>query len=86
MIYDSGFSTPISLKTHADLMRPLFVSSVTPLTAEEMTAIFHIDYSLPGSSRQQLEEATILHWTEFLNDLENGLIGKSSKLIIVYSL
>ena len=48
VIYDSGFSTPISLKTHADLMRPLFVSSVTPLTAEEMTAIFHIDYSLPG--------------------------------------
>ena len=57
-------------------MKELFTyNSNTKLTAQDMIRLFDIEFSLTGSSSRQLEEATVIHWNEFLQEVENGLAG-----------
>lgn len=119
LIYDSGFSVPISrvslkdvptiieavclhttifpvkaaldqlveglqlfnvislIKSHPDKIKSLFVHDprYSQLTVDQMVALFEVVYSLQGSSKRVKEEATFMHYNEFLNDVANGAVG-----------
>lgn len=60
-------------------MKELFTCSPnTKLNAQEMIRLFEIELSPIGSNSRQLEEATVIHWNEFLQEVEHGLAGKLS--------
>lgn len=46
------------------------------LTVDQMVALFDVAYSPQGSSKRVSEEATFMHWDEFLHDLAHGLVGR----------
>lgn len=75
------------IKAHPSLMKPLFVydSQNVKLTVDKMSSLFQVVYSPHGTSNRILEEATFLHWHDFLNDLANGLIGKPCASVCTFT-
>ena len=56
--------------------RELFVSTGSAkLTVNNMLDLFEFSFSLEGSNARESEEATILHWNEFLMEVEKNLAG-----------
>ena len=120
VIYDSGFSTPVTcvcmedapaivkavslhttvlpvkteldqmaeglelfgiirlIREHPSLMQPLFVFDPVDakLTVDQIVQLFDVVFSPEGSTKRIAEEATFMHWNDFIYDLANGLIGK----------
>lgn len=67
------------------LMKELFAcSGSSTLTVNSMLPLFEIDYSPEGSNARETEEAAVVHWNEFLLDVENGMAGKFSSVIHAY--
>ena len=46
------------------------------LTVNSILTLFEIDFSTERSNARETEEATVIHWNEFLLDIENGMAGK----------
>ena len=44
-------------------------------TLDGMTMLFHAQYSHDQSSRKVAEEATMMNWNEFLQDVSHGVIS-----------
>ena len=56
--------------------RELFVSTGSAkLTVNNMLDLFEFSFSLEGSNAREAEEANILHWNEFLMEVEKNLAG-----------
>lgn len=74
------FSIINLVRDHPSLMQPLFVLNPVDaqLTVDRITPLFDITYSPQGSTKRVTEEATFMHWNEFLHDLSNGQIGKNT--------
>lgn len=53
-----------------DVMRELFVYSLRPLDATTFENLFSIQWSEPGSNRNQAEKRTLTHFRDLLQDLE----------------
>ena len=58
------------------LMQPLFMQQDSQLTITQMVGSLDIEYSPHSTSKRVLEEATFMHFDEFINDIGNGMIGK----------
>ena len=62
------------VQNHPVLFKPLFVAHGKPkLSADSLTAIFHMCWSPKGSNQWENEEAVILEWTEYLQGTEGKL-------------
>ena len=65
------------LRQHPQKFKSLFVFDVdSVLTADQMVTLFDVAYSPQGSTKRVSEEATYMHWNEFLHDLAHGLVGR----------
>lgn len=66
------------LRQHPLKFKSLFVFDPVDsvLTVDQMVALFDVVYSPQGSSKRVSEEATFMHWDEFLHDLAHGLVGR----------
>ena len=42
----------------------------------KLTCYIELNVSLEGSNAREAEEATALHWNEFLSEVENNMAGK----------
>lgn len=58
------------LRNNPTVMRPLFVSSNACLVADNVYDAFEICFSPEGSNKRQSEEATIMQWVHFLQNVE----------------
>ena len=58
-------------------MQPLFTFDpvAAKLTYDQLVELLNVVFSPQGSTKQVSEEATFMHWDEFLHDLSNGAIG-----------
>lgn len=64
------------LLRHRTLVRPLFVAAgKEKLTSSRMLTLFRVDWSPHGSNQREVEEAVILGWTEYVNELESKMIA-----------
>ena len=63
------------LRQHPLKFKSLFVFDPVDsvLTVNQIVALFDVVYSPQGSSKRVSEEATFMHWDEFLHDLAHGL-------------
>ena len=58
------------LRQHPLKFKSFFIFDVdSVLTVDQMVALFDVAYSPQGSSKRVSEEATFMHWDEFLHDL-----------------
>ena len=59
-------------------MQPLFVLDPVDakLTVDQIVQLFDVVFSTKGSTKRIVEEGTFMHWNDFIQDLDNGLIGK----------
>ena len=66
------------LRQHPLKFKSLFVFDPVDsvLTVDKMVALLDVVYSPQGSSKRVSEEATFMHWDEFLHDLAHGLVGR----------
>ena len=65
------------LRQHPLKFKSFFIFDVdSVLTVDQMVALFDVAYSPQGSSKRVSEEATFMHWHEFLHDLAHGLVGR----------
>ena len=58
------------LRSNPTVIRPLLVSSTTRLVADDVYDAFDICFSPEGSNKRQSEEATIMQWVNFLQNVE----------------
>ena len=58
------------LQTNATVMQSLFTPKTTPLTADAMFKLFHINWSPTSCSQRDSEEAVIVAWAEYLYSTE----------------
>jgi hypothetical protein len=59
-----------AIEKKPDVMRELFVYSLRPLDATTFENLFSIQWSEPGSNRNQAEKRTFTHFRDLLQDLE----------------
>lgn len=64
------------LRQYPVVMQPLFMQQDSQLTITQMVGSLDIEYSPHSTSKRVLEEATFMHFDEFINDIGNGMIGK----------
>ena len=66
------------LRQHPLKFKSLFVFDPVDsvLTVDQMVALLDVMYSPQGSNKRVSEEATFMHWDEFLHDLAHGLVGR----------
>jgi len=62
------------IRSHGNLMKPLFVYKKNRLTAAEFKHFSNLKYS-SAFSPSQIERNTTEYWNRFLSKLEDGLIG-----------
>ena len=81
-----GFSNTLDilnvLRSNAAVLRPLFVSSVSVMNADDVFDAFNICYLPEGSNKRSIEEATIMLWVNFLQTIERKL-EKSISIILL---
>lgn len=64
------------LRIYPDLFRNIFKPDLTvqPITADFIQDFFEVKYSPIGSNRCQVEENIIMHWINYLHDIEGMYI------------
>lgn len=60
------------MRTHPDLFRCMFVEDMKPLKASDISALFHVRFSTPGTRARELESKTVCFWRDWLIDVEEG--------------
>ncbi|CAL8361411.1 unnamed protein product [Arctogadus glacialis] len=60
------------MRAHPDLFRSMFEEDVTPLKAKDLSALFQISFSAPGTHAREIENWTICFWRDWLIDVEEG--------------
>ena len=65
------------LHTHPNLFRKIFKPDLTiqPITADFIQDFFKVEFSPVGSNRRQVEESIIMHWINYLHDLEGSCVS-----------
>ena len=64
------------IKQFPDLLKDLFVMSKgSNISTSTFISLFEINFSPEGFNAREAEEATLFYWYEFLNDVQNGLVG-----------
>ena len=65
------------LKSFPIQTKQLFVSGGSiSLSLDTMLELFEFDFSVQGSNARETEEATVVHWNEFLTEVDKQLAGK----------
>ena len=54
------------------ISRHLFIYHHEKITADFIQDLFEVQYSLPGSNKRFTEEAIVMNWLSYLNDLEGN--------------
>ena len=67
------------MNKHAHLFKELFLHSQNPITADFIQDMFVADYSDRGSNRVK-EEAVMMNWVSYLQELEGACIRYSYNL------
>uniref|UniRef100_A0A669CLS7 HECT domain-containing protein n=1 Tax=Oreochromis niloticus TaxID=8128 RepID=A0A669CLS7_ORENI len=73
--FTEGFNTLgllQDIRAHPDLFRNLFVEDVEPLKAADLSAVFQVNFSTPGTHKREIESQTICFWRDWLIDVEDG--------------
>ncbi|CAL8355115.1 unnamed protein product [Boreogadus saida] len=60
------------MRAHPDLFRSMFEEDVTPLKAKDLSALFQVSFSAPGTHAREIENRTICFWRDWLIDVEEG--------------
>lgn len=72
------------IKKHPESFFTLFCGKADqhPLTADDFLSLFQPDYAPSSSNDRETEEALILNWNDFMQDVERGAItsGKCHRL------
>ena len=58
------------MESYPTLFKQLFLHCKTSITADFIQDLFHIDYSVSGSNNRVKEEAIMMNWVSYLQDLE----------------
>ena len=58
------------MECHPYQFKQLFLYSKKPVTADFMQDLFKVEYSDPGSNNRVKEEAIVMNWVSYLQDLE----------------
>ena len=58
------------LKLYPYMLKQLFVYSSHQVTAQDLSRLLRPVYSPPGSNAREEEEAVMLNWNDYLQDLE----------------
>jgi hypothetical protein len=58
------------MRAHPDLFRSMFEEDVTPLKAKDLSALFQVSFSAPGTRAREIENRTICFWRDWLIDVE----------------
>ena len=58
------------MRAHPDLFRSMFEEDVTPLKAKDLSALFQVSFSAPGTRAREKENRTICFWRDWLIDVE----------------
>ena len=66
-------------KRYPKAFLPLFLQCDKVITAVFMQDLFRIPFSPMGSNIREREETTSLHWIQFLNDVEAGLLSGTTE-------
>lgn len=61
-----------AMKQHPDLFQKLFLQNKSPLRAADVSALFKIKYSPPGTQARDMESKTTCHWRDWLIDVEGN--------------
>ena len=62
---------------NAEVLRQLFVHyRQLPLTADILFDLFPANFSSPGSNARELEEAALMHWVHYTQDVEGEVYYK----------
>ena len=56
-------------------IRGMFICNPHPATLDDMTVLFQPKYLNDQSSRKVVEEASIMYWNEFLQDVSHGVLS-----------
>ena len=62
------------MESYPFLFKQLFLHSSTSVTADFIQDLFQVDYSVPGSNNRVKEEAIIMNWVSYLQDLEGMVV------------
>lgn len=71
--FTEGFNTLgllQDIRAHPDLFPNLFVEDVEPLKAADLSAVFQVNFSTPGTHKREIESQTICFWRDWLIDVE----------------
>ena len=60
----------VLMESYPFLFKQHFLHCNTSVTADFIQDLFHVDYSVPGSNNRVKEEAIIMNWVSYLQDLE----------------
>lgn len=74
--FEEGFKTLgflDELRAHPEIFEDLFTNVLQPLEAKDLSTLFEVDFSAPGSNRRRLENQIICFWRDWLIDVE-GMI------------
>ena len=63
---------------YPNLFMQLLTYSVTRNTAKSFEDLFHITFSPMGSNAREMEEKSAMHWTTFIEEVEEGLLSDHS--------
>ena len=58
------------MEGHASLFKQLFLPCNKQVTADFIQDLFHVEYSDPGSNNRVKEEAIMMNWVSYLQELE----------------
>lgn len=75
----------VLMEHHVSLFRQLFFHQEKAITSDFIQDLFTVTYSSPGSNNRLREEAIMMNWVSYLQDLEGSIIIISSthlKLLI----
>ena len=71
------------IQHHPAALRQLFTHCPTTLTAEQLSSLMVPVYSPPGSNNRESEDAVMMNWLYFLEDVE----GKyNSYFVLIFSI
>ena len=64
----------VLMESYPFLFKQLFLHSNTSVTADFIQDLFQVDYSVPGSNNRVKEEAIMMNWVSYLQDLEGMVV------------
>lgn len=62
------------IKQHPSIMRQVFTSNTLPVTARDLTNLLVPVYSPVGSNAREEEEAIMLNWNYYLQDIQGKVV------------